>query len=241
MHGSYNWYLVTLSLVVAMLASYTTLDLAARIRSIEAKGRRRFYWLLGGAMSMGTGIWSMHFIGMLAFRMPIELGYDVGITGLSLLIAVSISYFALHVVTSNVLSWRLLMVGGVMMGLGVAGMHYTGMAAMRMQPGIRYRPGLFWTSIAIAIVASWAALWIAFTLRDNNQRHVLLKRFAAGLVMGVAIAGMHYTGMSAAIFRSGSICGVSNGVTTGCLACTVTGSTLCVLSVTLLVSILDRR
>jgi diguanylate cyclase len=241
MHGSYNWYLVTLSLVVAMLASYTTLDLAARIRSIEGEGRRRFYWLLGGAMSMGTGIWSMHFIGMLAFRMPIELGYDVGITGLSLLIAISISYFALHVVTSNELSWRRLMVGGVIMGLGVAGMHYTGMAAMQMQPEIRYRPGLFWTSIAIAIVASWTALWIAFTLRDNNQRHVLLKRFGAGLVMGVAIAGMHYTGMSAAIFRSGSICSVSNGASTSWLAFTVTGSTLCILSVTLLVSILDTR
>jgi diguanylate cyclase len=241
MDGSYNWYLVALSLVVAMLASYTTLDLTARIRSIEAEGRRRFYWLLGGAMSMGTGIWSMHFIGMLAFRMPIELGYDVRITGLSLLIAVSISYFALHVVTSNDLSWRRLVVGGVMMGLGVAGMHYTGMAALRMQPGILYRPGLFWISIAIAIVASWAALWIAFTLRDNSQGHVLLKRFGAGLVMGVAIAGMHYTGMSAAIFRSGSICSISNGVSTSWLAFAVTGSTLCILSVTLLVSILDTR
>ena len=80
-----------------------------------------------------------------------------------------------------------------------------------MRPGIRYHPGLFWTSIAIAIIASWAALGIAFTLRDNNQRHLLLKRFGAGLVMGVAIAGMHYTGMSASIFRIGSICGVSNG------------------------------
>jgi diguanylate cyclase (GGDEF)-like protein len=241
MHGSYNWYLVTLSLVVAMLASYTTLDLAARIRSIEAKGRRRFYWLLGGAVSMGTGIWSMHFIGMLAFRMPIELGYDVRITGLSLLIAVSISYFALHVVTSNELSRPRLVTGGVLMGLGVAGMHYTGMAALRMQPGIRYSPGLFFTSIAIAIVASWVALWIAFTLRDSSQRNVLMKRFGAGLVMGVAIAGMHYTAMGAAIFRSGSICGVSNGANTSWLAFAVTGSTLCILSVTLIVSMLDTR
>jgi diguanylate cyclase (GGDEF)-like protein len=241
MHGSYNCYLVTLSLVVAMLASYTTLDLAARIRSIEVEGRRRFYWLLGGAVSMGTGIWSMHFIGMLAFRMPIELGYDIRITGLSLLIAVSISYFALHVVTSNELSRLRLVTGGVLMGLGVAGMHYTGMAALRMQPRIRYSPGLFFTSIAIAIVASWVALWIAFTLRDSSQRNVLMKRFGAGLVMGLAIAGMHYTAMGAAIFRSGSICGVSNGANTSWLAFAVTGSTLCILSVTLIVSMLDTR
>jgi diguanylate cyclase (GGDEF)-like protein len=190
---------------------------------------------------MGTGIWSMHFIGMLAFRMPIELGYDTRITGLSLLIAVSISYFALHVVTSNELSRLRLVTGGVLMGLGVAGMHYTGMAALRMQPGIRYSPGLFFTSIAIAIVASWVALWIAFTLRDSSQRNVLMKRFGAGLVMGLAIAGMHYTAMGAAIFRSGSICGVSNGANTSWLAFAVTGSTLCILSVTLIVSMLDTR
>jgi diguanylate cyclase len=241
MHGSYNFYLVALSLVVAMLGSYTTLDLAARIRSLETDGRRRLYWLLGGAMSMGTGIWSMHFIGMLAFRMPIEIDYDIQTTALSLLIAVCVSYFALHVVTRNELSASRLLAGGVIMGLGVAGMHYTGMAALPMHPGIRYRPGLLLISITIAIVASWISLWIAFTLRDSSQHNVLLKRLGAGFVMGIAIAGMHYTGMSAAVFQRGSICSAANSASTSWLAFTVTGSTLCILSTTLIVSMLDTR
>ncbi len=241
MHGSYNLFLVMLSLLVAMLASYTTLDLTGRIRTLETTGWRRFYWLLGGAVVMGAGIWSMHFIGMLALRLPMAMGYDVSITGLSLLIAVVISGFALHVVTASELSRRRLVVGGVMMGLGVAAMHYTGMAAMRMEPAIKYTPGLFVLSFVIAITASWAALWIAFTLRDGTQRHVLLKRFGAGLVMGLAIAGMHYTGMSAAVIRADAVCRNMNGVNANWLAFAVTATTLFLLALALLVSALDTR
>jgi diguanylate cyclase (GGDEF)-like protein len=241
MHGSYNFYLVALSLLVAMFASYTALDLAGRIRSIHVSARKRFVWLVGGAVAMGLGIWSMHFIGMLAFQMPIKLGYDARITGYSLLIAILISGFALHVVTRDELGKKRLAAGGVLMGLGVAAMHYTGMAALRMQPAITYNTGLFWASIAIAIVASWAALWIAFTLRDGNQRYLLLKRSGAGFVMGLAIAGMHYTAMGAAMFHGGAMCGASNGVSTSWLAFTVTASTLCVLTMTLIYSMLDAR
>src|SRR5258708_6360309 len=199
MHGSYNLYLVALSLMVAMFASYTALDLAARIRLLKAAGPKGFFWLLGGAVAMGMCIWSMHFIGMLAFRMPIELGYDPWITVYSLLIAIVISGFALHVATRDVLSWMRLAMGGVLMGLGVAAMHYTGMAALRMSPGITYEPGRFLASIGIAVVASWAALWIAFTLRDGSQRYVLLKACGAGLVMGPPTPGMHAPGMSPAV------------------------------------------
>ncbi|MBS1798227.1 MAG: EAL domain-containing protein [Acidobacteria bacterium] len=241
MHGSYNYYLVALSLLVAMFASYTALDLAGRIRSIHVSARKRFIWLIGGAVAMGLGIWSMHFIGMLAFQMPIQLGYDARITGYSLLIAILISGFALHIVTRDELSRERLAAGGVLMGLGVAAMHYTGMAALRMHPAITYSPRLFWTSVAIAIVASWAALWIAFTLREGNHRYLLLKRCGAGFVMGVAIAGMHYTGMAAAMFHSGAMCEASNGVSTSWLAFTVTASTLCVLTMTLIYSMLDAR
>ena len=241
MHGSYNLYLVALSLLVAMFASYTALDLAGRIRSIHVSARKRFIWLLGGAISMGLGIWSMHFIGMLAFQMPIKLGYDARITGYSLLIAILISGFALYVVTRDELGKKRLAAGGVLMGLGVAAMHYTGMAALRMQPEITYSTGLFWASIGIAIVASWAALWIAFTLREGNQRYLLLKRCGAGFVMGLAIAGMHYTAMRAAMFHGSSMCEASNGVSTNWLAFTVTASTLCVLTMTLIYSMLDAR
>ena len=240
MQGSYNYYLVGLSLVVAMFASYTALDLAGRIRSLRG-ARKRSLWLVGGAVAMGMGIWSMHFIGMLAFRMPIQLGYDPRITACSMLIAIVVSGFALYVVTQDQMSRRRLVIGGVLMGLGVAAMHYTGMAALRMQPGIVYAAGLFWASIAIAIAASWVALWIAFQLRDGKQQYVLVKRCGAGFVMGLAIAGMHYTGMAAANFPMGSMCGASNGVNTSWLAFTVAGATLLVLPMTLMYSMLDAR
>jgi diguanylate cyclase len=241
MHGSYNLFLVGLSLLVAMLASYTTLHLTARIRVLENSGWRRFNWLLGGATAMGTSIWSMHFIGMLALRTPMEMGYDIRTTAFSLLIAVLISGFALHVVTTRTLSRPRLIVGGVMMGAGIAAMHYTGMAAMHMEPAITYTPGWFLTSIAIAITASWAALWIAFNLSAGRQHHVLRKRLGASLVMGLAIAGMHYAGMNAAVFPAGSICRNMNGVNANWLVLIITVTALFILAVTLIVSMLDTR
>lgn len=238
MHGSYNYYLVALSLIVAMLASYTTLELTARIRMLEPD--RRQSWLMGGAASMGMGIWSMHFIGMLAFRMSIPLRYDPWITGLSLTVAIAISYFALRIVTANNLSIKGLLTPGVTMGVGIATMHYTGMSAMRMHPAIVYTPGLFWTSIAIAVTAAWVALWIAFTLRDSRERYVLIKRMGAGLVMGIAISGMHYTAMAAATFQPGTVCGAENAANPEWLVFAVTGATFFVLLGTLLISRLEQ-
>ncbi|WP_263382331.1 putative bifunctional diguanylate cyclase/phosphodiesterase [Granulicella arctica] len=205
-HGTYNLNLVALSLVFSVLSSYTTLDVAARIRSVDLSGGRRTYWLLGGAMAMGLGIWSMHFIGMLAFQMPMQISYDPWLTAASLLIAILTAYFALHVTSRGELGARHLLYGGILMGFGIAAMHYTGMEAMQMYPRIQFDPSRFITSLAIALVASWAALWIAFSLHQDSQRHVFLKRCAAGLIMGCAIAGMHYVGMSAADFAPGSIC-----------------------------------
>jgi NO-binding membrane sensor protein with MHYT domain len=164
MQSTYHLGLVVVSLAVATLASFTALDLAGRI-STMASARLRHLWLAGGAAAMGTGIWSMHFIGMLAFSLPIPLGYDFAITACSLIIAMIVSYFALVQVARPTLSARRLVTGGLLMGFGIAGMHYTGMAAMQMQPGIHYRPGLFTASVVIAIAASMAALWLAHTLR----------------------------------------------------------------------------
>ncbi|ACC73844.1 EAL domain-containing protein [Paraburkholderia phymatum] len=240
MQSTYNLGLVVVSLAVATLASYTALDLAGRI-STMASARLRHLWLAGGAAAMGTGVWSMHFIGMLAFSLPIPLGYDLAITGCSLGIAMIVSYFALHQVARPTLPIKRLVTGGVLMGFGIAGMHYTGMAAMRMEPGIRYRPGLFAASIAIAIAASIAALWIAHTLRDSNQHRVLLKRLGAACVMGLAITGMHYTGMAAADFQPGSICGAARGVNAQWLATTILLFTFAILIVTLILSRFDAR
>src|SRR5205807_1555018 len=129
-------------------------------------------WLLGGAFAMGMGIWSMHFIGMLAFSLPIPIAYDVGVTIASMLIAIVVSGFALLTVSRASLSMRNLAAGGVLMGIGICSMHYTGMAAMDVQPRIRYDPLLFSASVAIAIAASTAALWIAFTLRSDARRRI---------------------------------------------------------------------
>ena len=240
MQSSYDPWLVILSLVVAALASYTVLDISARISLLETK-RQRHAWLASGAGAMGLGIWSMHFVGMIAFSLPIQLGYDLKITSASLLIAIVASYFALNIIVGRSMSMRRLVLAGILMGLGIAAMHYTGMAAMRMEPGIIYDPGLFAASIGIAIVASIAALWIARNLSDSSQRYVIEKRVGAALVMGLAITGMHYTGMAAAEFPLGSICSAANGVNAQWLATTVTLFTFAILIVTLVLSRFDTR
>jgi diguanylate cyclase (GGDEF)-like protein len=240
MHGTYDLWLVALSLVVATLASYTALDLSGRL-SLLTQARLRHAWLAGGAAAMGIGIWSMHFIGMLAFSLPIALGYDLGITTGSLVIAMLVSYFALFVITRAKLTLRRLVAGGILMGFGIAGMHYTGDAAMRMQPGIRYDPVLFVASVVIAIAASSVALWIARRLSDADQHHVTAKRVGAAFVMGIAITGMHYTGSAAAEFPLGSICGAANGIDGHLLAVTITLFTFAILTVTLMLSRFDAR
>ncbi|CAI8962863.1 putative bifunctional diguanylate cyclase/phosphodiesterase [Pseudomonas sp. IT-P4] len=237
--GSYSPTLVIISLCVAILASYTALDLTGRIAT--AKGRAVHLWTAGGAVAMGIGIWSMHFIGMLAFKLPIDLGYDGAITLLSLLIGVLSSGFALWLVSQPQLpAWQLAF-GALVMGAGISAMHYTGMAAMRMQPGIDYDPTLFGVSLLIAVGASGAALWIAFHLRQHTP-HVRLIRGGAAVVMGIAIVGMHYTGMAAARFADGSFCGAAvNGLSGNGLDNLVLITTLAVLSIALLTSILDAR
>ena len=240
MHSTYSFWLVALSLVVATLASYTALDLAGRISRLTQSSARHA-WLAGGAAAMGVGIWSMHFIGMLAVSLPIPLGYDLAITSYSLAIAILVSWFALYIVTRAKLSLLRLITGGILMGLGIAGMHYTGMAAMRMEPGIHYDPKLFAASILIAIVASNAALWIAHTLSDTDQGHVVKKRIGAAFVMALAITGMHYTGMAAADFPLGSICGAARGVNSQWLATSVTLFTFAILIVVLMMSRFDAR
>jgi diguanylate cyclase len=237
--GSYNALLVAASLLMAMLASYTALDMAGRVDATEGRAAR--CWLAGGSIAMGIGIWSMHFLGMLAFRLPMAMGYDPGITFLSLLIAIASSAFALWMVCQKDLSWRRLAMGAMVMGCGVCSMHYTGMAAMRMSPPIHYIRSIFALSVVIAVAASGAALWMAFHLRQRSRRQTLL-RVGAAAVMGCAIAGMHYTGMAAAQFPLGSRCAMeSSGVTTGWLALLIIVFGGAVLSIALITSILDLR
>ncbi|MCE4053020.1 putative bifunctional diguanylate cyclase/phosphodiesterase [Pseudomonas sp. Au-Pse12] len=237
--GSYSSALVLISIFVAILASYTALDLTGRIATTQ--GRAAYLWMIGGALAMGVGVWSMHFIGMLAFSLPIDLGYDIPLTALSLLISILSCGFALWLVSQPRLPWWQLLFGALIMGSGISGMHYTGMAAMRMQPGINYDPSLFGASLLIAFGASLAALWIAFRLRQNTP-YVRLARTGAAIVMGFAIVGMHYTGMAAARFADGSFCGaLGNGLSGKGLDNLVLITTLAVLIIALLTSVLDAR
>ncbi|MGN8085716.1 putative bifunctional diguanylate cyclase/phosphodiesterase [Ralstonia sp. 22086] len=237
--SSYNPLLVLLSLFVAILASYTALDMAGRV--VTAQGRAASWWLIGGASAMGLGIWSMHFVGMLALNLPIPVGYDVGITLTSLAIGIGASMFALWLVSRRELPWPRLAGGALLMGAGVAGMHYTGMAALRMNPGIQYNPARFALSIVIAVLASGVALWIAFRLR-RQARRVRALRAGSAVVMGVAIVGMHYVGMSAAAFPFGSVCGAAHtGASAEWLALVIIIVTLAVLAIALIISVLDLR
>jgi diguanylate cyclase len=232
MTGVYNPLLVCLSLVVAFLASYTAVELSGGLNSLLG-GKRRTAWLWGGAMSMGMGIWSMHFIGMIAFSLPIAVGYDLSITAVSLVLAVSVSFIALATASRGTLSRTRLFTAGAVMGIGVAAMHYTGMRAMDMSPPITYTPWEMALSVVIAIVASIAALWLAFTLRTAEQENLVIKRLGAAMIMALAITGMHYTGMDAANFAAASRCLAVHTIDANWLALVVTVSSLTVLIGTL--------
>ena len=237
--ATYSPALVFISLCVAILASYTALDLTGRIAT--ARGRSVYLWIGGGALAMGFGVWSMHFIGMLALELPITLGYDLGLTLWSLLVAILSSGFALWLVSQPRLPALQLLFGALIMGAGISAMHYSGMAALRMQPGIDYDPTLFSLSLLIAVGASAAALSIAFRLR-KQMPYVRLARAGASIIMGLAIVGMHYTGMAAANFPQGSFCGAAfDGLSGKGLDTLVLVSSLAVLVIALLTSIFDAR
>ena len=155
--GTYDITLVVLSIIIATMASYAALDLAARIPA--SSGWVKHAWFATAAVAMGGGIWSMHFIGMLAFKLPIDLGYDLSLTVLSLLIAMLSCGFALWLVSQPKLPLWQLAFGALVMGSGISAMHYTGMAAMRMHADLTYDRLFVVLSVVIAIAASTAALW----------------------------------------------------------------------------------
>jgi NO-binding membrane sensor protein with MHYT domain/CheY-like chemotaxis protein/two-component sensor histidine kinase len=198
MTGNYDPVLVFLSFVIATLASYTALELAGRVTA--ADGSARTWWLLGGGTVMGLGIWSMHFIGMLAFHLPVPIAYGLPLLLLSVAVAIAASLLALVVVSGPALGIRSLARAGLIMGIAIAGMHYIGMASMYMRPKLTYDLRIVAISILIAIAASTAALWLAFTLRSETTRGPRLAKVFSSITMGVAIAGMHYTAMAAAKF-----------------------------------------
>lgn len=195
----YDHILVVTSFVVAILASSTALNMAGRVTTSSGSAAR--IWLVGGSVAMGIGIWAMHFIGMLAMSLPVTLSYDPLITAASLLIAIGSALFALWLVCGAELKVSRLIPGSLVLGCGIAAMHYTGMAALLVEPGIVWAWGWVALSIVIALLASVAALWLTFRLRQDVG-NVALMRAGAAIIMGIAIAGMHYTGMMAANFQA---------------------------------------
>lgn len=240
MVGSYNIWLVALSVLVAVFVSYTALRLSARVAQAKAEASMEG-WLAGGAVAMGAGIWSMHFVGMLAFSLPIPLTYDIGMTAASLIIAIIISGFALVVASRPEISLAHLTVAALILGAGICAMHYTGMAAIEIAPMITYELTLVVASVVIAIVASFAALWLFFHLRQGNSLAMRLARIGAAFVMGFAIAGMHYTAMGASRFNARSVCTSPSSVSNVWLAFATAAVAVAVLALTTIVLVRDAR
>lgn len=236
MTGTHDPALVCISILIAIAASYTALDLGGRIRASEGWLKR--IWLATAAVAMGGGIWAMHFVAMLAFRMPgMEAGYEVGLTLLSLLVAIFVTGAGFAVMSRSGGRPALLVAAGTFMGSGVVAMHYLGMAAMRMPAALSYRPLWVALSVAIALVAATAALWLA-----SRDRHPS-ERVGAAVLMGVAIAGMHFAGMRAAIFTAEAAHGPAAGadVSSATLAMAVAAAAFLILFLALVAAMFDRR
>src|SRR6266478_4339261 len=238
--GSYNYALVALSVLIAIFASYAALDLAGRVTA--AGGWTRVVWLLGGAGAMGTGIWSMHYIGMLAFILPLPVAYHWPTVLLSLVAAILASAVALGVVSRQKMGWIRALAASVLMGAGIASMHYIGMAAMRLPAICQFNSFLVVLSVMLAVLISLAALWITFHFRDEKTG-IGWEKLAGAVVMGAAIPVMHYTGMAAASFTpSGMPADLSHAVSISTLGTAgIAAVTFIVLGLALLTSWVDRR
>jgi two-component system sensor histidine kinase/response regulator len=237
--GSYDYRLVALSVLIAIMASYAALDLAGRVTA--AIGRSRIFWLTGGSAAMGTGIWAMHYIGMLAYSLPMAVLYDWPTVLLSLLAAMLASGVALFVVSRQEMGPLRIGTGGLFMGTGIAGMHYIGMEAMRLPAMCHYSAGLVILSVILAIVISLIALWLTFHLR-NETKGTGLRKLASAALMGAAIPVMHYTGMAAVTFVPTAMAGsLAHSVAMSSLDTIVISSVaLMILGLTILTSIIDR-
>jgi two-component system sensor histidine kinase/response regulator len=197
MTGSYDYLEVARSILIAVAASYAALDLAGRVTA--ARGRARAAWLAGGAIAMGIGIWAMHFKGMLAFHLPVTVAYDWPTVLLSLLAGILSSAFALYVVSRQKMGLVRALTGTVIMGGGIAALHYVGMAAMRLAAVCRFNLRVVALSVVLAVIFSLIALLMAFGSRGETEG-IVRRKLGSALMMGAAISAMHYTGMAAASF-----------------------------------------
>ncbi|WP_374382242.1 MHYT domain-containing protein [Dongia sp.] len=237
LHTTHDPLIVLLSLLVAIVSSLVSLDVAERLRG--ARGRTWALWLAGAGCTLGGGIWSMHFIGMLAFDPPFEIRYDVGRTVISLLIAILSTALGYALIARRrSISWPKLALAGLVTGLGVAAMHYTGMSAIIAPASMHHDAGLVAVSILIAVAAATAAFWLS--LKIDRVWHKL----GASLLMGVAIAGMHYTAMAALYFGPVTHTALTPnliGTPKPILAAALAIATILILAIGYMAAIGDRR
>jgi PAS domain S-box-containing protein len=238
--GVYDYRLVALSVLIAVLSSWAALDLGGRVTA--ARGWLRLLWLTGGSLAMGMGIWAMHYVGMLAFSLPVPVLYDWPTVLLSLIAADISSFIALFVVSRRSMGILSIAFGGLLMGAGISSMHYIGMDAMRLPAMCQWSVPLVTLSVVLAVVISWVGLWLTFHLREEI-RSVGWRKVASAILMGLAIPIMHYTGMAAVSFTpmSGPI-DTSHSVDVTALGGTgIVAIALTVLSLAILTSLVDRR
>ena len=239
--GYYDYRLVAVSVLIAIFAAYAALDLAGRVTA--AHGIARFAWLTGGALAMGMGIWSMHYIGMEAFQLPVPVSYDWPTVLLSMVAAVSASAIALFVVSRKTMGIGTAIIGSALMGSGIAAMHYTGMEAMRLPAMCHYSVGLVALSVVLAIVISFVAMWITFGLRGQITTWSWRKSGSA-LLMGLAIPVMHYVGMAAVSFMPAELkaSDLTHAISISELGIAgIALVTMTILGIVFLASMLDRR
>lgn len=234
MHVGHPSIFVMLSVVIACLGSWTALDLFRRVHVHTGMGRAA--WLAAAAVAMGLSIWSMHFVAMLGWNSGSEVRYDIGLTLLSLLLAMAVTAFAFFTAAEH--SRPHLIIGGLVMGAGICIMHYVGMAAVVTQASLRNDKIFVVLAFLVAVLASTSALIVAI------RERTLAQRISAAVVLGFAIVGMHYTAMSGVrVAPTTDTTGIiqTSGIDTIALAIVVAGGTLFILLLALIASLSDRR
>ncbi|MBF0108441.1 MAG: hypothetical protein HQL76_04640 [Magnetococcales bacterium] len=202
--GNYDWRLVLLSYAVAAITSLTAIDIAIRIELMrsqkETSPSSRVIWIGVGALIMGIGVWSMHFIGILAYDLRCGISYDFMTTFISIVPAIASSFLALQLAIKKTATWPQLFLAGVIMGTGIGTMHYIGMSAMRLPAEIRYMPDIFIFSILVAVLTSFISLIFTSRMIQQKGQNILLQKLTSGMIMAAAICGLHYTAMQASLF-----------------------------------------
>ncbi len=208
---TYTYWLIAVSVTISIVSSFAAFSFADRLA--VNRGRRYYLWLAGGASAMGLGIWSMHFIGMVAARLPVPVMYHIPTVLFSLLLAVLASAVALGFVSRTQFGGYSNTIGSLAMGAGIGSMHYLGMHAMRSTAMHHYDPFRVLLSILTAVLFSWLSLRLVFTIRTSTGKHELL-RMGGAILMGSGIAAMHYIAMSAVYFSPDTMVAPAAGGTT---------------------------